>query len=266
MRCFSAIHWSAAYLAAVGVLRAQLLRLLLQLLNDVGVVLEFVGYVLMFLQQALHLSFVNAGVLRRNQSEGVEHPVVDVVGIGEQLVVAHGGVQPTLAERHQVEEVVPLRQDVTEAFLDPVSAEVSLGDELVADRRHAHQLRLVGQDVGLQRLVFRYQQVHGSEVVSDVINGDDLFLLLDPVLFIGHVPVELPQFAAVLQTLSALHGEVHELCVRVLELLYAVHGDGGVARPVRAALALQEALRLSDHHLDSFSEYVDVGFNQRMLL
>lgn len=38
--------------------------------------------------------------------------------------------------------------------------------------------------------------------MPDVVDGNDLFLLLDPVLLVGHIPVELPQLAAVLQALS----------------------------------------------------------------
>lgn len=40
--------------------------------------------------------------------------------------------------------------------------------------------------------------------MSNVINRDDLFLLLNPVLFISHIPVELPQLTAVFEALSVM--------------------------------------------------------------
>lgn len=49
--------------------------------------------------------------------------------------------------------------------------------------------------------------------------------------------------------LPAFNGKVHKFGVRILELLYALHGDGGVARPVAAFFLFQEALGLSHYHL-----------------
>jgi len=44
-------------------------------------------------------------------------------------------------------------------------------------------------------LLFVEEEVHGREVVAEVGGRHELFLLPDPPLLVGHVPVELPQLA-----------------------------------------------------------------------
>ena len=44
------------------------------------------------------------------------------------------------------------------------------------------------------------EQVDGGQIVANIASRQDLLLLLDPVLLVGHVPIELPQFAAFFQT------------------------------------------------------------------
>ena len=66
------------------------------------------------------------------------------------------------------------------------------------------------------------QQVYRSEVVAQVGRGHELLLLLDPSLLVGHVPVELPQLAALLQALAPLCGQLEELLVGSLQVGHAV--------------------------------------------
>lgn len=49
--------------------------------------------------------------------ERIQHPGVYIISVSEELVVAHGGVEAVLAQRHHVKQMVPLRQDVAEALL-----------------------------------------------------------------------------------------------------------------------------------------------------
>lgn len=52
-------------------------------------------------------------------------------------------------------------------------------------------------------LMLSEQQPDAGEVVSEVRRRHDLFLLSDPALLVGHVPVELPQFARFAETRDA---------------------------------------------------------------
>ena len=90
-------------------------------------------------------------------------------------------------------------------------------DELFSDIDDGVERRLVTGNVFLESAVLGNEQVDGGQIVTDVASGQDLLLLLDPVLLVGHVPVELPQFAALLQTGPAFNRQFHQLRIRVLQ-------------------------------------------------
>ena len=81
-------------------------------------------------------------------------------------------------------------------------------------------------------LVLCEEQVNRDEIVSDILRGQDLILFLDPVLFLGNVPIELPQLPALLQPQAPLDGQLHQLSIGVLQLLHALQHHRGLARPV----------------------------------
>jgi hypothetical protein len=58
----------------------------MQSVDGGGVVLQLVGDVLVLLQQRLDVRFVLSDVVRRHQPQDVQHPGVDVVGVGQELV------------------------------------------------------------------------------------------------------------------------------------------------------------------------------------
>lgn len=67
-----------------------------------------------FLEQTLGAGLVSADIVARHQAQSVHHPVVDIVGIGEELVEIDRLIQPLLTETCQVYQVVPLVVDLAQ--------------------------------------------------------------------------------------------------------------------------------------------------------
>jgi hypothetical protein len=76
------------------------------------------------------------------------------------------------------------------------------------------------------------EQVHAGEVVSEIWRAHELLLLLDPALLVGHVPVELPELARLLEAGAAVGGQLQQLLVRRVQVRHAVTHHLGVARLV----------------------------------
>lgn len=71
-------------------------------------------------------------------------------------------------------------------------------------------------------LLFVEQQMDTGEIAAQVGRGHELFLLLDPALLVRHVPVELPQFARVFQSVPPLSRQSNKLFISILQGLHAV--------------------------------------------
>ena len=61
-----------------------------------GVVLQLVGDILVLLEQGLNVRLVLADVVGRDEPQDVQHPGVDVVGVGQELVEVDGFGQTLL--------------------------------------------------------------------------------------------------------------------------------------------------------------------------
>ena len=68
----------------------------MQSVDGGGVVLQLVGDVLVLLEQGLNVRLVLADVVGRDESQDVQHPGVDVVGVGQELVEVDGFGQTLL--------------------------------------------------------------------------------------------------------------------------------------------------------------------------
>ena len=66
------------------------MNLLMKSVNGGGVVLQLIGDDLVLLQQSLHVRFVLANVVGRDQPQDVQHPSVDVVSVRQELVEVNG--------------------------------------------------------------------------------------------------------------------------------------------------------------------------------
>lgn len=67
-----------------------MVHLLMQSIDGRRVVLQLVGDVLVLLEQGLNVGFVLADVVGGHQPQDVQHPGVDVVGVGQELVEVDG--------------------------------------------------------------------------------------------------------------------------------------------------------------------------------
>ena len=68
----------------------------MQSIDGRGVVLQLVGDVLVLLEQGLNVGLVLADVVGRDEPQDVQHPGVDVVGVGQELVEVDGFGQTLL--------------------------------------------------------------------------------------------------------------------------------------------------------------------------
>ena len=89
-------------------------------------------------------------------------------------------------------------------------------DEFFADIDYRIEGRLVTGNIFFECLVFGDQKMNGSQIVTNISSWQYLLLFFDPVLFICHIPVELPQFAAFFQASTAFHGQFHQFGVSIL--------------------------------------------------
>lgn len=62
-------------------------------------------------------------------------------------------------------------------------------------------------------LVFTNQQMNGREIMTDIPRRQDPLFLLDPGLFLCHVPEELPQFPGLDQVVVSVRRKLHQLNV-----------------------------------------------------
>merc|ERR550539_1616864 len=251
----------------ISVLLAEQRGLIMELVNGGLVVLQLIRHLFVLLEESLNVALVLADVVTGYELEDVQHPVVHIVSVGEELVEVHGIGQHSLPLVHQVDEVSPSLSDLLDSLLDLLTAEVSLLDKFVSATDGDLEGRLVAEDLRLQSFMFGEKEVDGGEVVANVGLQQDLLHLLHPVLLLRHVPVELPQKTRLLQPGSSLHGELHQLGVGVLQGLDSLHDNGGVAGPVAVSgLLVQEPLRVLHHLLHSLAQDVDVGLHQAVLL
>ena len=68
----------------------------MQSIDGGGVVLQLVRDILVLLEQGLNVRFVLADVVGRNKPQDVQHPGVDIVGVGQELVEVDGFGQTLL--------------------------------------------------------------------------------------------------------------------------------------------------------------------------
>ena len=68
----------------------------MQSIDGGGVVLQLVGDILVLLEQGLNVGLVLADVVGRDEPQDVQHPGVDVVGVGQELVEVDGFGQTLL--------------------------------------------------------------------------------------------------------------------------------------------------------------------------
>ena len=68
----------------------------MQSIDGRGVVLQLVGDILVLLEQGLNVGLVLADVVGRDEPQDVQHPGVDVVGVGQELVEVDGFGQTLL--------------------------------------------------------------------------------------------------------------------------------------------------------------------------
>ena len=68
----------------------------MQSIDGRGVVLQLVGDILVLLEQGLNVRLILADVVGRDEPQDVQHPGVDVVGVGQELVEVDGFGQTLL--------------------------------------------------------------------------------------------------------------------------------------------------------------------------
>lgn len=75
-------------------------------------------------------------------------------------MISNCRVQSVLPQGDQIQEMVPLGQDIAQSFLDAGRAEVTLRYELITNGRDVHELQLVGLHVRFESLMLGYEQIH----------------------------------------------------------------------------------------------------------
>lgn len=96
-----------------------------------------------------------------------------------------------------------------------------------------------------------------------------LFLFLDALLKLGHVPPELAEALVLFETALPLAGEIFELLVLPLQLVGSLFDYGWLDRKVAALIRsfrIAELLSLSDGVVHSVSNNVNVRFKEIMFL
>ena len=87
----------------------------------------------------------------------------------------------------------------------------------------------MSSNLGFKTLMLGQEQVDCCEIVANVSLGQDLFHFLDPVLLLGHVPVELPELPGFLEPGAPLNSQADELSICVFQGLDTLDNDGRIA-------------------------------------
>merc|ERR1719438_581312 len=167
----------------------------------------------------LNIAFILANVIAGDKFENVQHPVVDINSICEA----------SLPLIHQIDQMVPHLSHLLDPLLDLLTAKVSLLNKFISTTNGDLESRLVASNLRLQSLVFGQQEVDGGKVMTNVGLEQDVLHLLDPVLLLGHVPIELPQQSGLFQPGSSLHSKFNQFCIGVLKSLDSLDNNGWVA-------------------------------------
>ena len=138
----------------LSVLLSERRSLIMELIDGGLVVLQLVGDLFVFLKKSLYIALVLPDIVTGDEFEDVQHPVVDIISVSEELVEVNSVCKTSLSVIHQVDEVSPSLSDLLDSLLDLLAAEVSLLNEFVSSADGDLEGRLVAEDLSLESFMF----------------------------------------------------------------------------------------------------------------